>query len=38
MGVVTTPLIEIAFKTYLSTLSVILREWPIRNELFTCVK
>ena len=35
MGAVTILLVKIAFKTYLSSLSLILT-WPIRSELFTC--
>ena len=35
MGAVNILLVKIAFKTYLSSLSLILT-WPIRSELFTC--
>ena len=37
MGAVTILLVKIAFKTYLSSLSLILT-WPIRSELFTCAR
>ena len=35
MGAITIILFKIAFKNYLSSLSLILT-WPIRSELFTC--